>query len=151
MIGFENGEPVPIVFPDVEAMDSAAQRLAEELRGKSLIEIAEHTIKAKDAMVKQQLAEERWEAIGSVLLSILDDPKPKLAVRSLMWASGMLAEGNLTLTQIAKMHGTTKQAVQQKGERKRVELNLPLTSFMRSMEARENMRKANFRKPKNGN
>jgi hypothetical protein len=145
MMGFENNQPVPIVIPNVEEMDTFADFVAEELsKGKSHEQIVQE-------QVETRLSEREWEKIASVLLAILDDTKPKLAVRSMMWASGMLAEGNLTLPQIARIHGTTKQAVQQKGERLRVKLNLPLSPFMRSMEARENMRKANFRKPKNGN
>lgn len=140
---FENNERVPVVFPDVDSLDSFADQVAEELsRGKSHAQIiSEH--------VERQLGEQKWEAIAAVLLQIIDDDKPRLAARLLMYASGMLTEGNLTLPEIAKMHGITKQAAQQKGERLRAKLDLPLTSFMRSVEARETMRKNNFRKPKN--
>lgn len=142
MIGFENGSPVPIVLPCMDAMDSFADSVREDLaRGKSHEQIVQEA-------VEKMLAEQKWEAIAAALMRIIDASKPRLEARLTMYASGIMAEGNLTLPEIARLHGITKQAAQQ-GVRRIVEdLNLPLTSFMRSVEARESMRKFNFRKPK---
>lgn len=142
MNGFENNRPVPIVCPSAEGLDSFADQVAEMLSaGKSHEQIIQE-------QVERHLLEQKWESIAAVLLEVIDSDKPRLTARLLMYSSGILAEGNLTLPDIARRHGISKQAAQQKADRHRASLDLPLTSFMRSVEARGNMRNGNFKRQK---
>jgi len=61
--------------------------------------------------VESQLSERIWEAISQVLSNIVDSPNPRRTADLFACATGLRLRQGITLTDLAKKYGVSKQAL----------------------------------------
>ena len=115
----------------------------------SAISSAHSTGSVQEALtqyVESQLSERIWEAISQVLSNIVDSPNPRRAADLFACATGLRLRQGITLTDLAKKYGVSKQALDKQLVQLCEKLDLPPPRLMKSQLSRESYRLANHRK-----
>ena len=99
--------------------------------------------------VESQLSERIWEAIAQVLSNIVDSPNPRKTADLYACATGLRLRQGITLTDLAKKYGVSKQALDKQLVSLCEKLDLPPPRMMKSQLSRESYRLSNHRKIKN--
>jgi hypothetical protein len=99
--------------------------------------------------VENQLSERIWEAIAQVLSNIVDSPNPRKTADLYACATGLRLRQGITLTDLAKKYGVSKQALDKQLVSLCEKLDLPPPRMMKSQLSRESYRLSNHRKIKN--
>jgi|GEM_PF-3037426 len=94
------------------------------------------------AIIERELSVCRRESVAAVILLILDAPNPAAMAMQVQWACGGYISEGISMPQIARQLGITKQAFQQRDRRIHEMLQLRKTRCMRSDESKANMRRA---------
>jgi hypothetical protein len=133
---------VPIEQFDYASMDSPEDYVREAMQqGKPLSPIIL-------GMVECAIAGRQVETVRKLMVLISDARKPRQRIDEIAFACGMSLADGVTLVSLAKKWGTSKQAIQRNVEAVCDTLQIRKTRTMRGQEAKEHMRKANFRKGK---
>ena len=98
--------------------------------------------------VESQLSEKVWEAIAQVICSIVDSSNPRKTADLYACATGIRLRQGITLTDLAKKYGVSKQALDKQLVSLCEKLDLPPPRLMKSQLSRESYRLANHRKIK---
>ena len=120
----------------------------------SAISSASKTGSVQEALtqyVESQLSERIWEAIAQVLSNIVDSPNPRKTADLYACATGLRLRQGITLTDLAKKYGVSKQALDKQLVSLCEKLDLPPPRLMKSQLSRKSYRLANHRKIKNEN
>jgi hypothetical protein len=118
----------------------------------SAISSASKTGSVQEALtqyVESQLSERIWEAIAQVLSNIVDSPNPRKTADLYACATGLRLRQGITLTDLAKKYGVSKQALDKQLVSLCEKLDLPPPRMMKSQLSRQSYRLANHRKIKN--
>ena len=118
----------------------------------SAISSASKTGSVQEALtqyVESQLSERIWEAIAQVLSNIVDSPNPRKTADLYACATGLRLRQGITLTDLAKKYGVSKQALDKQLVSLCEKLDLPPPRMMKSQLSRESYRLSNHRKIKN--
>ncbi|NBR55098.1 MAG: hypothetical protein EBT82_03900 [Micrococcales bacterium] len=99
--------------------------------------------------VEGQLSERIWEAIAQVISNIVDSPNPRRTADLYACVTGIRIRQGITLTDLAKKYGVSKQALDKQLVQLCEKLDLPPPRLMKSQMSRESYRLANHRKIKN--
>jgi hypothetical protein len=138
----EESFAVPIQQFDFNALDKPEDYIREAVKeGREIMPIVR-------AMVKQMTESEQAQTVRSVLALIVNAKKPKQHVDEIAFACGMSLADGVTLVSLAKKWGVSKQAIQRNVDSVCDKLQIRKTRTMRSQEARQTMKKTNFRKEK---
>lgn len=98
--------------------------------------------------VESQLSERIWEAIAQVISNIVDSPNPRRTADLYACVTGLRIRQGITLTDLAKKYGVSKQALDKQLVQLCEKLDLPPPRLMKSQMSRESYRLANHRKIK---
>jgi hypothetical protein len=129
----EQSSPVGTVEFDYDALDSDEERLAEAV-------LTQQDVKPiLAAIVERESSLAAQEAVSAVIMLVLDAANPRTQSEQIGWASGMYTSSGVSMPELAKRHGLTKQAFQQAVRRIRENLGLRQTRAMRSAEAKQHM------------
>jgi hypothetical protein len=93
-------------------------------------------------IIEREVSLAKSEAVASVIVFILDADDPRGMAMQLSWACGNYISSGISMPQMAKQLGISKQAFQQRDRRIHEMLHLRKTRCMRSEEAKANMRVA---------
>jgi hypothetical protein len=104
--------------------------------------------KALTQYVESSLSERVWEAISQVLGNIVDSSNPRKTADLYACATGLRLRQGITLTDLAKKYGISKQALDKQLVQLCEKLDLPPPRLMKSQLSRESYRLANHRKIK---
>ena len=118
----------------------------------SAISSASKTGSVQEALtqyVESQLSERIWEAIAQVLSNIVDSPNPRKTADLYACATGLRLRQGITLTDLAKKYGVSKQALDKQLVSLCEKLDLPPPRMMKSQLSRESYRLSKQRKIKN--
>ena len=118
----------------------------------SAISSASKTGSVQEALteyVESQLSERIWEAIAQVLSNIVDSPNPRKTADLYACATGLRLRQGITLTDLAKKYGVSKQALDKQLVQLCEKLDLKPPRLMKSQLSRKSYRLANHRKIKN--
>lgn len=99
--------------------------------------------------VENQLSERIWETIAQVISNIVDSSNPRKTADLYACATGLRLRQGITLTDLAKKYGVSKQALDKQLVQLCEKLDLPPPRLMKSQLSRESYRLANHRKIKN--
>lgn len=103
---------------------------------------------ALTAYVESSLSERVWEAISQVLGNIVDSSNPRKTADLYACATGLRLRQGITLTDLAKKYGISKQALDKQLVQLCEKLDLPPPRLMKSQLSRNSYRLANHRKIK---
>jgi len=137
-------DPLPQTVPEF--------RVVVEKIYLSAISSASKTGSVQEALtqyVESQLSERIWEAISQVLSNIVDSPNPRKTADLYACATGLRLRQGITLTDLAKKYGVSKQALDKQLVSLCKKLDLTPPRMMKSQLSRESYRLANHRKIKN--
>jgi hypothetical protein len=131
--------PVPVVEVDHSHLDSVEDRVKEAL-------LLGHKIRPIIvSMARAMILSEKVEAITQLMALLMDAEKPRLLIDQIAYATNMYLRQGLSMPELARKHGISKQAMQQGVERVQAQLGLPKTRTMRDEGGREKMRLRNRR------
>lgn len=142
-LSFENGHAVLTDSFDHAAIDTAEDIMREKLdQGMGALEICE-------AYAKELAREKTLSWFRMFLALVVVEKRPLYFIDQIVWLCGLAASNGLSIPDLAKKHGVSKQAFQQAAERTNKHFNFPKTSAQRSEDAKEHMREAYTPKPVN--
>ena len=141
-IGFETssspkGEvsiPVATADFDYSALDSDEEFLEECVLLKVDMRPRLHRI------IEREVSLAKAEAVSGVIILVLDADDARAMAMQINWVCGGYISSGISMPQIAKQLGISKQAFQQRDRRIHEMLHLRKTRCMRSDEAKSNMR-----------
>jgi len=137
-------DPLPKTLPEF--------RIVVEKIYLSAISSASKTGSVQEALtqyVESQLSEKVWEAIAQVLSNIVDSSNPRKTSDLYACATGLRLRQGITLTDLAKKYGVSKQALDKQLVSLCEKLHLAPPRMMKSQLSRESYRLSNHRKIKN--
>jgi len=134
--GGECSVPVATADFDYSALDSDEELLTECVHLDVDMRPRLHKI------IERAVALGRADAVSATIILILDSDNPRAMAMQVDWATGGYVSSGISMPQIAKELGISKQAFQQRDRRIHEMLDLRKTRCMRSQEAKDNMRRA---------
>jgi len=138
----EESFPVPIAHFDFDSLDKPADFIKEAIHKNQDIE------PILESLINRIAAIRSASKIAILLGLILEASKPRMVAHQLVWGTGMTALDGAGSTELGKKYGVSKQAFEQGALRICEKLSLRMTRNMRSEEAKDTMRKRNYRKVK---
>lgn len=137
-IAFENGQPVETQGFEFQSLDSPEDIMREKLdQGMAALDII-------NEYAVETAREKSREMIRAFLALIAVEKRPIYFIDQLIWLSGLAGKNGITLPELAKKHGVSKQAFEQAADRTNQHFQFPKTSAQRSSEAKNHMREAYY-------
>lgn len=131
---------VGVIQSDVNGLDSPRDRIFEAVYSGNWAGVLD--------VMQGESEKHAVEAIVRLCDIIQRERRPRLAIAQLSWITGMSAADGKTVSELAKIHGVSKQAFQQGAAKLMKRLALRKSTHLRSEEARKNMSAANKRNTK---